>query len=458
MTMGHLEDALPDDLLPTLPAAARKALELVGTTGVDPHELSVLIERDELMTARLLRAVNAGRFNLTDAGTSLEAAIGHLGLNTVRLLVIGFSLVDLTREMGDELDLTEFWRRCFYAAAAARRLAAITGSGDPEVAFIAGLLQDIGMLAMLSALGDRYREVLTRASGNHTDLPRIEQAAVGFTHAEAGAHLGARWGLDADLVAPIRMHPQSVIGLQGHRREVTVVALASRMSSNQNIKSVMAMSKALFDLTAEQTRSLMQQTARDSKGLSGLLDLKETQQPRPVPVDLRKQFEQTLARQFDRAVAGDGVLGLIIGEVDVMDELLTRFGANAAGRTLDAVRERVRRRCGSEPLQLPDGRFAVILPGARRNDAAALAERLRQDIAAAPFDVRDDDGRLEPLLISISAGAAALEPAAAQRISRPDDLSTVAENALRAAVRAGRDCVRVFTPRTRASDDRSHAA
>ena len=237
-----------------------------------------------------------------------------------------------------------------------------------------------------------------------------------------------------------------------------MVALASRMSSNQNIKSVMAMSKALFDLTAEQTRSLMQQTARDSKGLSGLLDLKETQQPRPVPVDLRKQFEQTLARQFDRAVAGDGVLGLIIGEVDVMDELLTRFGANAAGRTLDAVRERVRRRCGSEPLQLPDGRFAVILPGARRNDAAALAERLRQDIAAAPFDVRDDDGRLEPLLISISAGVAALEPAVAQRISRPDDLSTVAENALRAAVRAGRDCVRVFTPRTRASDDRSHAA
>jgi len=458
MTTVHLHDALPDDMLPTLPAAARKALELVGTTSVDPRELSVLIERDELMSARLLRAVNTGRFNLADPCTSVEVAIGHLGLNTVRLLVIGFSLVDLTREIGDDLDLTEFWRRCFYAAAAARRLAVITGSGDPEVAFIVGLLQDIGMLAMLSALGDRYREVLTRANGSHADLPRIEQSAIGFTHAEAGAHLGTHWGLNADLVAPIRLHHQSVTGLRGYSREVNVVALASRMSAKDNISSVLDMSKALFCLTAAQTRTLMQQTARDTTGLSGLLDLKETPQPQSAPVDLRQQFEQALSRRFEQAAAGDGVLGLIIGEADAMDALLTRFGADAMRRTLDAVYERVRRRCGNEPLQLPDGRFAVILPGATRTDTSVLAERLRQDIAGAPFDVRDADGTVESLLISISAGAAALEPAVAHRISRPENLLTVAENALHASVRAGRDCVRVFTPRTQAGDGRSHAA
>ena len=458
MTTEHLDDALPGDLLPTLPAAARKALELVGRTSIDPRALSVLIERDGLIAARLLQAVNTGRFNLAAPCTSLQAAIGHLGLSTVRLLVIGFSLVDLTREIGDDLHVTEFWRRCFYAATAARRLTAITGSGDPEVAFIAGLMQDIGMLAMLSALGDRYREVLTRANGSHTDLPRFEQDAIGFTHAEAGAHLGAHWGLNADLVAPIRLHHQSVTGLRGCSRAVNVVALASRMSEKENIKSVLAMSKSLFSLTAEQTRTLMQQTARDTKGLSGLLDLKQTPQPQPVPVDLRRQFEQALSRRFNQAAAGDGVLGLIIGEADAMDQLLTRFGANATRRALDAVYERVRRRCGTEPLQLPDGRFAVILPGATRSDTAGLAERLRQDIAGAPFDICDDDGPVESLLISISAGVAAFEPAVAGRISSPEDLSRVAENALHAAVRAGRDCVRVFTPRTKAGDGRSHAA
>ncbi len=460
MPTDHLEDALPDDLLPTLPAAARKALEMVGTANVDPRELGVLIEREPLMTARLLRAVNTGHFNLAAPCTTLDAAIGHLGLNTVRLLVIAFSLVDLTRETSDDLDLTEFWRRCVYAASASRRLATMTGSGDPEVAFLAGLLQDIGMLAMLSALDDRYREILVRANGSHTDLPRIEQAAVGFTHADAGAHLGASWGLDTLLVAPIRLHHQSVTALRDCGREVSVVALASRMSAHDDITSVMAMSKALFDLSPVQTRSLMQQTARDSKGLSGLLDLKEAPQPKPqsVPVDLRQLFEQTLARQFKRAVTGNGVLGLIIGEADAMGALSGRFGANATHRTLDAVFERVQRRSGNRPLQLPDGRFAVILPGATRTDTSSLAERLRHDIAEAAFDVRDDDGNVESVLISLSAGAAALEPAVAQRIILPEDLSRVAENALEAAVSAGRDCVRVFTPRTKASDGRSHAA
>ncbi len=458
MPTDHLEDALPDDLLPTLPAAARKALEMVGTANVDPRELGVLIEREPLMTARLLRAVNTGHFNLAAPCTTLDAAIGHLGLNTVRLLVIAFSLVDLTRETSDDLDLTEFWRRCVYAASASRRLATMTGSGDPEVAFLAGLLQDIGMLAMLSALDDRYREILVRANGSHTELPRIEQAAVGFTHADAGAHLGASWGLDTLLVAPIRLHHQSVTALRDCGREVSVVALASRMSVHDDITSVMAMSKALFDLTPQQTRNLMQQTARDSKGLSGLLDLNETPQPQPAPADLQQQFEQALSRQFKRAVAGDGVLGLIIGEADATDDLLSRFGANATRRTLDALNERVRRRSGTVPLQLPDGRFAVILPGATRTDTSVIAERLRHDIAGAAFEVRDDNGNVESLLISISAGAAALEPAVAQRIRRPQDLSKVAENALQAAVSAGRDCVRVFTPRTKASDGRSHAA
>ena len=87
-----------------------------------------------------------------------------------------------------------------------------------------------------------------------------------------------------------------------------------------------------------------------------------------------------------------------------------------------------------------------------------LAERIRQDVAGAPFDIRDRDGLVESLLVSISAGAAALEPAIARRLNRPEKLSKVAENALDAAVRAGRDCVRVFIPRTQGPDGRSHAA
>jgi GGDEF domain-containing protein len=230
------------------------------------------------------------------------------------------------------------------------------------------------------------------------------------------------------------------------------------MSANEDIKSVLAMSKALFNLTAEQTRTLMQQTARDTTGLSGMLDLKETARPQCVPIDLQQQFEQALSQQFNLATNGDGVLGLIIAEVDAMDALLMQFGKKASHQTLDAVCKRVRPQCGCDQLPLPDGRFAVILPGMTRYETAMLAERIRQDVAGAPFDVRDGNGMVESLLVSISAGAASLEPAVAQRLDRPEKLAKVAENALNAAIRAGRDCVRVFIPRTQAGDGRSHAA
>jgi GGDEF domain-containing protein len=202
----------------------------------------------------------------------------------------------------------------------------------------------------------------------------------------------------------------------------------------------------------------MQQTARDTTGLSGMLDLKETARPQCVPIDLQQQFEQALSQQFNLATNGDGVLGLIIAEVDAMDALLMQFGKKASHQTLDAVCKRVRPQCGCDQLPLPDGRFAVILPGMTRYETAMLAERIRQDVAGAPFDVRDGNGMVESLLVSISAGAASLEPAVAQRLDRPEKLAKVAENALNAAIRAGRDCVRVFIPRTQAGDGRSHAA
>lgn len=447
MSPGPLDNALPDELLPSLPAAACKALELVGRPTVDPRELGTLIKRDERLMTRILRAVNSGRLNLPDRCASLEGAVAHLGQNTVRLLVIGFSLVDLTSGIADELNLTEFWRRCFYSAAAGRRIAVVTGSCDPEVAFIAGLLQDIGMLAMISALGDRYRRVLTEADGSHLLLPGLEHTAVGFTHAEAGAHLGSRWGLNAELLAPIRLHHQPVTGLQGCLPAITAVALAARMAVPEDVEAVLAMSRTLFRLTGEQTRSLMQQTARDTRGLSGLLDVNETP---PRPVDLTAQFRAVLAQRYQRAITRGGCLGLIIGEPDAMRDRAAR-----------AIFERVRPRAaagGAEPMRLPEGRFAIIVPAATRHETSMLAERLRQDVAGAPFDVRDGGGRVERLPLSISAGAAALEPAVMRRLSSPQRLEVFAENALRFAVRAGRNCVRVFTPRRQAGDDRSHAA
>ena len=64
--------------------------------------------------------------------------------------MLGFSLVDTTRESSG-LKLEDYWRRAIYGAAAAKRIAALVKCGDPEEVFIAALMQDIGMPAINAA-------------------------------------------------------------------------------------------------------------------------------------------------------------------------------------------------------------------------------------------------------------------------------------------------------------------
>ena len=89
-----------------------------------------------------------------------------------------------------QLDLLDFWRRGLMSAAAARHIAVVTRGCNPQDAFIAALMQDIGMVAMHTALGQTYADVLAGADGNHRVLPRRERTRLGITHAEVGALLG----------------------------------------------------------------------------------------------------------------------------------------------------------------------------------------------------------------------------------------------------------------------------
>jgi diguanylate cyclase (GGDEF)-like protein len=90
------------------------------------------------------------------------------------------------------------------------------------------------------------------------------------------------------------------------------------------------------------------------------------------------------------------------------------------------------------------GTFAVIAPGASRFDSAKLAERLRQDIERQRIDAGADAGHVQ---VTASIGVAALEPAVADRLHDPGPLLRLADEALRTARRAGRNCVRIFSPK-----------
>ena len=180
--------------LPTLPAVAIKILDLCQRENLDLAEIAKVIANDPALSAKMLKTVNSPAFALRQEVRTLSHAVALLGVNSVRTLVLSFSLLrDVRRSQRAALDT--YWKRSVLAGVGAREVAAALRFPYKEEAFLAALLQDIGMLA-LRQLGDPiYNDLIDAASYDHDRITAGEKAVFDCDHAEVGAWLIGRWRL-----------------------------------------------------------------------------------------------------------------------------------------------------------------------------------------------------------------------------------------------------------------------
>ncbi|MHC5046269.1 MAG: sensor domain-containing diguanylate cyclase [Planctomycetota bacterium] len=490
MTTSILDKVISCPRLPVLPPVAVELMELIRDPDVEPAAIDALLKRDPALAARILDAVNCQHFEPQQPCSTVGVAAAAIGLSPISSLAAGFSLMDVTRCYEPDLDLLDYWRRCLISAAAARHIATVTRGCNPQDAFIAALMQDIGMLALRTALGQAYFDVLTRARGNHRVLPRWERTLLGFTHAEVGAMLGRKWNLPVRLVDPIRRHHHRNAGDSDHAPIVNTVVLGCQISylcaapmRESDVARAGAMSRRFFDLSSVEARTLLAGASRDAGTLSAQLVVKGDRFASPGAIlaeannalvadqcrhvrqvdalpqlgtappaadDLagvadRRRFERDLSTWFQRARAGGNCLGVILVEIDELATL--RDGHGPPGAAVMGALVPLLRGDGAADRIVSNygpGTFAVIAPGASRFDSAKLAERLRQDIERQRIDAGADAGHVQ---VTASIGVAALEPAVADRLHDPGPLLRLADEALRTARRAGRNCVRIFSPK-----------
>jgi diguanylate cyclase (GGDEF)-like protein len=497
MNAPALENVLTSPKLPTLPGLAVELLRLTQDPDVDLADIARLVQYDQALAAKILRTVNSSYYSLAQPCPTIKRALAYLGLNTVKSLVLGFSLVDVTRTCGDGFDLLDYWRRSVYSAAAARRIAAATKGCDPDEALLAALMQDIGMLAMHATLGSEYGKIVSQTDGNHHMLPYCETDALGFTHADAGAQLGERWSLPRQIVDPIRLHHRRGTTRGGHDDIVNAVILAYRVSNvlaAADPKPVLdmfsAMAQGLFRVTLEEERSILRAATDDARELAGLLEVQIGELPdvaallaeadaallthqarleqeqellrqssaamtrqaltdRLTGVGNHKYFEQALVDAFRQSRESGDCLGLILAGADRFRSLCERLGARAGDLILQTLAARLREGVGGAGLVCRwDGdRFAVILPGASRADTARTAERLRRAVEGQHVNLLAAATSVEAVQVTASFGVAALGAEPFERPQEPEVLLRQADQALEAAKQAGRNCVRAFSPR-----------
>ncbi|MCB1059357.1 MAG: HDOD domain-containing protein [Calditrichaeota bacterium] len=194
--------------LPSLPEVAAKVLELSNDSEVSPKSISDTVEKDPAIATRLLKLVNSPYYGIRGTMTSVQQSVIFLGVSNLRNLVLSTSVLDLFDQevRVGSFSIKELWVHSLATACAARELCKELRLADPEVAFSAGLIHDIGKIVMDQHMHEDFQRVVSLMDRHNASMLDAETAVLGVDHAEIGYFLASRWSLPEVLQETIGFH------------------------------------------------------------------------------------------------------------------------------------------------------------------------------------------------------------------------------------------------------------
>lgn len=190
--------------LKVLPFVARKALEILNDENCSIDDLSAVIEKDQTIAARILKISNSALYGLRREVTSLEHALLILGFKTLRSIV----LTATTRSLYKKFGMTEkiIWDHSVGAAIAAKLISRGFGSEVMDIAFVGGLMHDLGKVIMNNETSEAYSEVMMKMYNEGMDSITAEKDIYGYDHTDIGAGVTGKWKFAGPLVTVLKEH------------------------------------------------------------------------------------------------------------------------------------------------------------------------------------------------------------------------------------------------------------
>jgi HD-like signal output (HDOD) protein len=205
-------------------------MRLADDTDANPREIEKAIEMDPAITAKILKVANSAYYGSSHIPT-LGRAISFLGLTTVRSVVISIAMQQMVngRTHCPSLDKLELWKHSLATAVACRIVAKLKNPGKAEELYCAGMVHEIGLLAMDKFVPQELNAAMTKARESGRPLIEVEQEEIGFTHADAGRVLAARWGL-SQLVVNAIQYWHDPYAAEEYFETTAIVALAKALA------------------------------------------------------------------------------------------------------------------------------------------------------------------------------------------------------------------------------------
>ena len=193
------------DGMPAFPQSVQKILELTRDVNCSPKDLVQVIDKDPVVTVKVLRVVNSAYYSLPKQITSINHAVVYLGFNTIKNLALSIAAIGmLPAHNAAGFDGQQYLLHSLATAGIAKQLAARVEGADPMDCFIAGLLHDFGKVVFAQFMPKEFQQALEVSQHNATSLHLALQEIIGADHAVVGAMLVEKWRFPPDLVETIR--------------------------------------------------------------------------------------------------------------------------------------------------------------------------------------------------------------------------------------------------------------
>jgi HD-like signal output (HDOD) protein len=203
--------------LPPLPQAVLEVMQALRREALSAQRSIELIEMDQALAARTLRLANSAFYGAPGRVGSIGDAVRMLGLRTVSGVLTAAALHNsLKVDACAGFAFDDFWRHGIGSALTARALAQRLDM-DADEAFLAGLMSDIGQLALAAFVPGPFSTALAAAVAQDIPLVDAELAVLGLSHAQVGALVIDHWRFPAVITGAVARHHDPTPAPAGQR-------------------------------------------------------------------------------------------------------------------------------------------------------------------------------------------------------------------------------------------------
>lgn len=197
------------ETMPAFPKSVQQVVQLASQIDAPAKEIVRVIECDPVMTVKILKAINSSFYGLPNKITSVQRAVVHIGLNTIKNLALGVAAIGMLNPHNKAgFDTSSFLLHSLTTAAISKMLAERLGLPPSECSdcFVAGLLHDFGKVVLAEFMPAEFNLALEKSQVQQLPLHHTELEFIGLNHAQAGRILAEKWGLSEQMIDAIAHH------------------------------------------------------------------------------------------------------------------------------------------------------------------------------------------------------------------------------------------------------------